>query len=171
MLYNIFQQIDKYEIMDFFITGIDIGILTIDDLSEYIFEQIEKSDLPDVMYCDIALQLSKDWKILRALIMQYLSYYGYVYYASEERESIAYHLSIYIIGERYKNEIITLKQITHLFYKLSVIYDSYSELNVLEDYYDLAEQGVYKDLTEIEKRVMDILEENKEYLDERIHRR
>lgn len=171
MLYNDLEQVDKYEILDLYITGIDISVLTIDDFSDYIFEQIEKNDSPDAMYCDIALHLSKDWNILRSLIIEYLTYYGYVSHHSDERESVAYHLLIQMIGERYENKIISLKETTQLFYKLSAYCNPYTELAVLEDYYDLAEQRIFKDFTEVEKSVRDILSENKEFLDKKLNRR
>lgn len=170
MKYIFFNNIDKYEILSFFITGIDIGIITKDDLYDYILEQIEKNDSPDVMYCEIALILSKDWKYIRSSLIEILAHEGHVNLDSEHRIDMAYYYLIAAVGEQYENKNISLKKLTELFYKIAMAFDAYnfesfnSTLIWLDDEYDLAEQGIISDFSDIEKSARDIITEAKEII-------
>ncbi len=155
MLYNILTKADKYDVLKLFITGIDIEILSTDDLADFVLNQIESSDSPDSDYCEIALNLSKEWKFLRGLILEVCADYN-------EKSDTAYRLLIVIVGEQYKKGIISLKEITELFYKLAVRFDpENAEMVLLNDFYELAEMRIDYDFLKIEEKVNYILEENK----------
>lgn len=157
MLYNILTNADKYDILKLFVTGIDVEILSTDDLADFVLNQIESTNLPDSDYCEIALNLSREWKILRGLILEICADYNY-----NSKSDTAYRLLIEIIGERYKNGIISLKEITELFYKLAVRFDpENAEMILLNDFYELAEMRIDYDFSEIKEKVNHILEENK----------
>lgn len=156
MLYNTLSNVNKYEILKLFVVGIETEILSVDDLADYVLNQIENSETPDLDYCEIALNLSKDWKQLRSLISEISS--GFVY----NKADISYRLLIGIVGEQFDRKIITLKEITELFYKLAVIYAPYSEMVLINDYYELAEEGICQDFSMVEKKVRKVLEENKQ---------
>lgn len=158
MLYNILTKADKYDVLKLFVTGIDIEILSTDDLADFVLNQIESSDSPDSDYCEIALNLSKKWNFLRGLILEICADYNF-----NEKSDTAYRLLIAIVGERYENEIISLKEITQFFYKLAVRFepDDY-EIYLLNDYCELAEMRIDYGFSEIEEKVNCILEENKQ---------
>ena len=158
MLYNILTKADKYDILKLFVTGIDIEILSTDDLADFVLNQIESSDPPDLDYCEIALNLSKKWNFLRGLILEICADYNY-----NEKSDTAYRLLIAIVGERYEKGIISLKEITELFYKIAVQFDpENAEMVLLNDFYELAEMRIDYDFSEIKEKVNYILEENKQ---------
>ncbi|MBQ8434806.1 MAG: hypothetical protein IJX24_02180 [Oscillospiraceae bacterium] len=144
--------------MKLFVTGIDIEILSTDDLADFVLNQIESSDPPDLDYCEIALNLSKKWNFLRGLILEICADYNY-----NEKSDTAYRLLIAIVGERYEKGIISLKEITELFYKIAVQFDpENAEMVLLNDFYELAEMRIDYDFSEIKEKVNYILEENKQ---------
>lgn len=168
LIFDAIEQfnLNKYEIISFYITGVDIGILTKDDLYDYIFEKIENNDKPDALYCEIALELSKDWKILRSILLGILHNEGYVY-GYERHIDNAYYAFIEIVGRRFESEELSLKETVHMFYKIAVAFDPFYsfdqplELIYLEDEYEMAEEGCFGRITDVEAHVKDILEENR----------
>lgn len=152
-------NLDKYEVISLYITGIDKGILTKDDLYDFILWQIENNDNPDALYCEIALELSKDWKLLRSILLGILHNEGYVY-GYEQHIDRAFYALVEIVGIRFETGNLTLKETVHLFYKIAVDFDPYSELTFLEDYYEMAEEG-FGEMADVEAQVKDILEENR----------
>ncbi len=152
---------DKFEAFEFFITGIDIGLLTIDNLSDYVFAQLEENDSPDVMYCDIAMLLSKEWKFLRSELIDILHDYGYFYAICEEKNIlIACYYLIKLVGERYENKELSLKETVTLLSRLGLRYKPYSEISYLEDDYELSEMGIGS-FDRLENKVRNVLENNK----------
>lgn len=166
LIFDVIKQFDigKYEIISLYITGIDIDILTKDDLYDYILTQIENSGKPDALYCEIALELHKNWKILRSILLGILHNEGYVY-GYEQHADKAYYALVEIVGRRFESGELSLKETVHLFYVIASAFcqyydDQYSDLINLEDYYEMAEEG-FGSITDVEKQVKDILEENR----------
>ncbi|MCM1225817.1 MAG: hypothetical protein NC320_00110 [Clostridium sp.] len=154
-------DLDKHEVISLYITGIDIGILTKDDLYDYILTQIESCGKPDALYCEIALELHKDWKILRSILLGILHNEGYVY-GYEQHVDRAYYTLVEIVGRRFESGELSLKETVHLFYVIANAFnqyydDLYSDLIFLEDDYEWAEEGSGT-MTDIEANVKYILE-------------
>ena len=121
------------ERLEYYQSGIESGLLTEDDLTDFIFNAIESEDnLPDVYY-DLAVPPSRDFNVINGIINECFAQKHY------ERQASVCNELISLIGQKYFNKELNLKKTVELLNRLSLIYEPCSPMNIFIDYCELAE--------------------------------
>lgn len=121
------------EKLEYYQSGIKIGLLTADDLTDFIFNVIENENSLPYVYYDIAIIPSRDFNTINSIINDSFSAARY-----KRRESVCNEL-ISLIGQKYFNSELNLKKTAEILNRLSLIYAPYSSMSIFIDYCELAE--------------------------------
>lgn len=121
------------EKLEYYQSGIKIGLLTADDLTNFIFNVIENENSLPYVYYDIAIMPSRDFNTVNSIIND-----CFVQARYERQDSVCNEL-ISLIGQKYFNSELNLEKTAELLNRLSLIYAPYSSMNIFIDYCELAE--------------------------------
>ncbi len=146
-----FEEIMKYKI------GIETEIISIEEFSKFIDnEMIRLDNIPDI-YIEVALHINKGTKELLSAISDYCKDNRLVLTSSQEDKIKKYLLNI--VKDKYLSKKIDMKECTHCIYQVALYFGDLSELNVIEDYYELATKGIYYKLEDVDNMIKKIFEE------------
>lgn len=146
-----FEEIMKYKI------GIETEIISIEEFSKFIDnEMIRLDNIPDI-YIEVALHINKGTKELLSAISDYCKDNRLVLTSSQEDKIKKYLLNI--VKDKYLSKKIDMKECTHCIYQVALYFGDLSELNVIEDYYELATKGIYYKLEDVDNMTKKIFEE------------
>ncbi len=121
------------ERLEYYQSGIESGLLTADDLADFILNAIETEDNLPYVYYDIAVQPSRNFNVTNSIINDCFALAGY-----NRQQSVCNEL-IRLTGNKYFNHELDLKKTAELLNRLSLIYENYSPMSVFIDYCELAE--------------------------------
>ncbi len=144
-----FEEMQKFKI------GIEMGLYDLTDLSSFLDEEMAKDNDIPYIYIDVSSKISHGIKPVLDCIFLNFSDERYI-----EENSVDCVIERHIIGDickKYKAVQITLKQTCEFLCKLSLYFEPYSAMNAIDDYYDLAQDGVIYSPAQIKDMVEDIL--------------
>lgn len=145
-----FEEVMKYKI------GIETGIISIEEFLEFIDNEMSRLDnIPDI-YIEVALHINKGVKKLLSAISDYCKDNRLGLTNSQEDKIKKYLLNI--LKDKYLSKKIDMKECTHCIYQIALYFGDLSELNVIEDYYELATQGICYTLEEVDSMIREIFE-------------
>lgn len=147
---NYFEEIMKYKI------GIETEIISIEEFSEFIDSEMSRLDNIPNIYIEVALHINKGVKELLKAISDYCNDNRLRLTESQEDKIKKYLLNI--VKDKYLNKKIDMKECTHCMYLIALCFGELSELNVIEDFYELATQGIYYTLEEVDNMIKEIFE-------------
>lgn len=126
--------------LDFYLSGIEMGLLSTDDLREFVFETIEAaentSDLPYVFY-DLAVCPDKS---MSTLVNEEFFRAGY---APQSSEGTVFKRLTMIIKERYFGGGYSLEAAVGYMENVALKYCPYSDMRYFADRLYLASNGIY----------------------------
>lgn len=147
-----------FEIVMKYLIGIEIGLISIEDFADFIDDQIsELENVPDI-YIEISLNINKGIKELSTIISNYC-YENRMDLTQNQTDKITKDI-LTIIKEKYLNEEINTKECVEFMHKLSLQFNDLSKMNCIEDYYNLAIQGIVYTLEDVENMITQIFKEN-----------
>ena len=117
---------------------------------------IRLDNIPDI-YIEVALHINKGTKELLSAISDYCKDNRLVLTSSQEDKIKKYLLNI--VKDKYLSKKIDMKECTHCIYQVALYFGDLSELNVIEDYYELATKGIYYKLEDVDNMIKKIFEE------------
>ena len=146
-----FEEVMKYKI------GIETEIISIEEFSKFIDNEMTKLDnIPDI-YIEVALHINKGIKELLSAISDYCKDNRLVLTNSQEDKIKRYLLNI--VKDKYLSKKIDMKECTHCISQAGLYFGQLFELIVLEDCYELATQGICHTLEEVDNMVKEIFKE------------
>lgn len=99
--------------------GLELGVVTTDDLSSYLDEQIEKGNNEEIIL-ELNFSISKGIKYLSHLLHEYLETQNIL--QNEDYQYFVEHLIIGIMTYKYENQILDLKNFGIMAYNLGRYY-------------------------------------------------
>jgi len=142
--------------LEYYRAGIQAGLLTKDNLIDYVLNTIENSDSLPYIYYDLAVDSSKDKYTICSMIKNYFLEKRY----SVDKELI-YKKLILLVKESYFSKIYSLEDTVYVLSCISRDYflDEYyySQMYELEDYFYLAKENIYGTIEQVQKDTEDFL--------------
>lgn len=146
-----FEEVMKYKI------GIETGIISIEEFSGFVDNEMSRLDnIPDI-YIEVALHINKGTNELLSAISEYCKDNRLVLTNSQEDKIKKYLLNI--LKDKYLSKKIDMKECTHCISQVGLYFGQLFELIVVEDWYELAKQGIYYTLEEVDNMIKEIFKE------------
>lgn len=146
-----FEEVMKYKI------GIETGIISIEEFSKFIDDEMSRLDNISDIYIEVALHINRGAKELLSAISDYCKDNRLVLTSSQEEKIKKYLLNI--VKDKYLSKKIDMKECTHCISQVGLYFGQLFELIVVEDYYELAKQGIYYTLKDVDSMIKKIFEE------------
>lgn len=146
-----FEEVMKYKI------GIETGIISIKEFSKFIDDEMSRLDNISDIYIEVALHINRGAKELLSAISDYCKDNRLVLTSSQEEKMKKYLLNI--VKDKYLSKKIDMKECTHCISQVGLYFGQLFELIVVEDYYELAKQGIYYTLKDVDSMIKKIFEE------------
>lgn len=147
-----------FEIVMKYLIEIEIGLISTEDFADFIDNQIsELENVPDI-YIEISLNINKGIKELSTIISNYC-YENRMDLTQNQIDKITKDI-LTIIKEKYLNGEINTKECVEFMHKLSLQFNDSSKMNCVEDYYNLAMQGVFYTSEDVDNMITQIFKEN-----------
>lgn len=134
------KLIEKYK------AGIEIGIISLEDFSNFVDNAIAKSDnVPDI-FIEISLNINKGLNELLNAISDYCFNHKIILNKnkSDEIEFLT------IVKNKYFNKEISIKECANIIDKIALYFGDF-DLSCVSDYYDLAEKNLLYTLEDVDK--------------------
>ena len=140
--------------MQKYAVGLHVGLYSLDEFSRFLDAEILAADtVPDI--CIHAFfSISCGAEAVLSSIRD--SFYECGYQPQDTAGCTVEKAVLTRIREKYQCHAFSLKQACEMLQKVSLHFDPYSEINVLADYYALAEQGIFYTM----EQVQDMLEKS-----------
>lgn len=145
-----FEEVMKYKI------GIETEIISIEEFSKFIDnEMIRLDNIPDI-YIEVALHINKGVKELLSTISDYCKDNRLVLTSSQEDKIKKYLLNI--VKDKYLNKKIDMKECTHCITQVGLYFDPLSTLAYMEYYYEISTDYLLYTLEEVDNMIKEIFD-------------
>lgn len=155
------------EYLDLYKTGIEIGIVSVDELVDFIYNEIERLDNVPFCYIDVLEAVPKG---VNAVIMCINSYFLECHYAKQQVQqsdnvSLIERILIGRIAEQYKSGETDIKTTVYNLGKLSSNYRQYhgtvwdsTYFGFVWDIFDAAERGMFNTMEDVHDALNEVFE-------------
>lgn len=145
-----FEEVMKYKI------GIETEIISIEEFSRFIDnEMIRLDNIPDI-YIEVALHINKGVKELLSAISEYC-YKNRLELTKRQEDKIKKYL-LNIIKDKYLSKKIDMKECTHCISQVGSYFEPLSTLANMEYYYDISADYPFYTLEKIDNMIKEIFE-------------
>lgn len=146
----------EYVWMDFYETGIETGVLSIQQVRTFLDIQVERCDPIPYIYLEAYSAAQKSG---RAFCMRMTDYFADNRYLQQcEPDCAVEKALIYEIKTQYESKNMTCIQAIHALYNISLCYEPHSILNILEDYWELASENFCYSIEQVQQMLEEILQ-------------
>ena len=132
------------EYLDLYKTGIEVGIISVDELEDFIYNEIERLDNVPYCYIDVLDAVPKGINEVTKRISDYFWECGYAQQLIQQSDDKVCFIERILIGriaEQYKSGKADMKTTVYNLSKLSIYYRPY--FGTIQDTLELAEEGFY----------------------------
>lgn len=146
-----FEEVMKYKI------GIETGIISIEEFSKFIDDEMSRLDNISDIYIEVALHINRGAKELLSAISDYCKDNRLVLTSSQEEKIKKYLLNI--VKDKYLSKKIDMKECTHCISQVGSYFEPLSTLANMEYYYDISVDYPLYTLEKIDSMIKKIFEE------------
>ncbi|MBD5139695.1 MAG: hypothetical protein HDT24_10335 [Ruminococcus sp.] len=144
------------EYLDLYKTGIEVGIISVDELEDFIYNEIERLDNVPYCYIDVLDAVSKGVNEVTKRIGDYFFECGYT--QQTDNECLIERILVGRIAAEYKNGKADMKTTAYKLNKLSLFYDPICQMGNIYYIFESAEHGSYYTMENVQDELDEIFE-------------
>ena len=144
------------EYLDLYKTGIEVGIISVDEFEDFIYNEIEKLDNVPYCYIDVLDAVPKGINEVTKRISDYFFECGYT--QQTDNECLIERILVGRIAEQYKNGEADMETTVDNLAELSLHYDPTCLIGIVHDTFELVKLGVFNTLKDVQDELDEIFE-------------
>lgn len=144
------------EYLDLYKTGIEVGIVSVDELENFIYNEIERLDNVPYCFIDIIEAFPKGVNEVTKRIGDYFFECGYT--QQTDNECLIERILVGRIAEQYQSGKSDIETTVYNLAKLSLHYDPTCLIGTVHDTFELVKLGVFNTMEDVQDELSEIFE-------------